>query len=207
MQTDQQAEKESRRGRVRRCLIERMRADGFRKSQGVSAEDHARMLDSLADHLGYMSENGLRVLHQMLRVKGTGRDRDIWPSKATILGFAECIEQRPLEELPNLLRWFRSVAGPRARAEGTLVETYCEFRKFKKPPVMHDRMIRQRAGDNRDRLRIIDDRASRGAARAEDLDWARRYRELLAYCEALVAEGEAARTEADEDQPMEGAGR
>lgn len=190
----QQAEKEdhkteSRRGRVRRLLIEPLELAGFRKSAKVTAERHKVVLASLADDLSYMSDESIDVLRQMLLPHGQGRDHDIWPSKATITGIAERVEPRPVEELPGLIRWFRSVEGPRARREGTLVETWAWFHRNKRPPIGVERSLRERAGENRRKLDLYRDRMRRGVAKADETDWVRRYEDRLAYCEGLVVGG------------------
>lgn len=183
-----EARAESKRARVRRLLIDPLDAIGFRVNAGITLDKHRQTIDRLCDDLAYMSDHGLTALRDMLRPKGGGAKRDRWPVPATVYGYAELVEPRPLEELPGLLRWFRSVEGPRAKAAGVLVETWSYFHRTKRPPVYAARELAKRAADNSSRLELIDERAGLGRASEEDIDWARRYRARLIYCEALVAQ-------------------
>lgn len=185
---------ESRRDKVRRVLFSPL---GFRRLATVTAEDHAAQLDSLADELGYMTEDKLDVLRQMLQSKGQGKDRNVWPDRATVRGFAELVQPRPLTELPGLVRWFRSVEGPRAIAEGTLVETWAYFERHKAPPVSVGARARviEEAQSNRRRLQVVDERIAAGmSVLPGEAEWADWYRKRRAACEAAVAEmrGDAA---------------
>jgi hypothetical protein len=185
---------ESRRDRVRRVLF---RPLGFRRPASMTAEDHAAQLDSLADELGYMAEEKLDVLRQMLQSKGQGKDRNVWPDRATVRGFAELVQPRPLAELPGLVRWFRSVEGPRAIAEGTLVETWAYFERHKAPPVSVGARARviEEAQVNKRRLQVVDERIAAGfSVLPGETEWADWYRKRRAACEAAVAEmrGDAA---------------
>ena len=175
-----------KRARVRVLLIDPLDGLGFRRKASATVAEHQAAMESLADNLAYMSDTGLRALSEMLRTKGEGAARNIWPASATIYALAELIERRPIEELPGCLRWFRSVEGPRALAAGTLVETWSYFHRMKRPPVHMGRELAQRAAENRRRLQIIDERSVAGVATVEEIEWARGYRDRLAYCEALV---------------------
>ena len=179
-----------KRARIRMLLIDPLEALGFRRKTSTTVAEHQAAIDSLADNLAYLSDTGLRALCEMLRTKGEGTARNIWPAPATVYALAELIERRPLEELPGCLRWFRSVEGPRAQAAGTLVETWSYFHRMKRPPVHMARDLAQRAADNRRQLQIIDERAAADVATAEELAWARGYRDRLAYCERLVRGGD-----------------
>ena len=186
---------ESKRGRVRRILFEPLEEMGFRKNGTVKADDHKSKMDRLADNLAYMSDQSLGVLCEMLRSKGQGRDRMFWPLPATIYGLAELVEPTPLEELPNLLSWFRSIEGPKALKAGTLVETWAYFHKYKRPPQMAGMQIQRDADDHARKCERVRDRAARGVADPAELHWLDRYEKRLAYCRAIVlgtAEGEAA---------------
>ncbi|MCI5096644.1 MAG: hypothetical protein MRY77_10055, partial [Rhodobacteraceae bacterium] len=132
------------------------------------------------------------VLHDMLKSKGQGRDHDVWPARATVLFLAEHIQPRPVEELPGLLRWFKSVEGPKAAREGTLVETWAYFRKYKRPPIHAQRQILEEAQSNRRKLELSQDRMRRNVARPEDVEFVERYQKRLAYCQKIVEEGQAA---------------
>jgi hypothetical protein len=184
-----------KRARVRALLIDPLEALGLRRKANVTLAEHHIAMDRLADNLAYLSDTGLRALCEMLRTKGEGAARNIWPASATIYALAELIERRPIEELPGCLRWFRSVEGPRAMAAGTLVETWSFFHRMKRPPVHQARQLAERAAENRRKLQIIAERAAAGVATDEELAWAQGYRDRLAYCEGLVRsarEGEGA---------------
>lgn len=175
-----------KRARIRTLLIEPLEDLGFRRKASTTVAEHQAAMDSLADNLAYLSDAALRALAEMLRTKGEGAARNIWPASATVYALAELIERRPLEELPGCLRWFRSVEGPRAMAAGTLVETWSYFHRMKRPPLHQARELADRAASNRRRLQIIDERAAANVATEEELSWAKGYRDRLAYCEALV---------------------
>lgn len=187
---------ESRRDRVRRMLFTPM---GFRRPATVSAEAHAVQLDGLADELGYMSDERLDVLRQMLQSKGQGKDRNIWPDRATVRAFAELVQPRPLAELPGLVRWFRSVEGPRAIADGTVVATWDYFERHKAPPVQPGAraFVLAEAQATRRRLQVVDEKVAAGiVVEAQELAWADWYRKREAACleavGAMQTRGEAA---------------
>jgi hypothetical protein len=186
------SEPETKRDRVRRLLIQPLTEKGFKKPGNVKADGHRVVLDKLADDLAYMSDHSLHVLHDMLKSKGQGRDHDVWPARATVLFLAEHIQPRPVEELPGLLRWFKSVEGPKAAREGTLVETWAYFRKYKRPPIHAQRQILEEAQSNRRKLELSRDRMRRNVARPEDVEFVERYQKRLAYCQKIVEEGQAA---------------
>jgi hypothetical protein len=179
---------ETKRDRVRRVLFGPL---GFRRPGNVIAGDHEKALDALADELGYMSEENLEALQLMLRSKGAGRDRNVWPDRATVRALAEIVQPRPLAELPGLIRWFRSIEGPRAVANGTLVETWQYFERFKAPPVTPGARARlaEQARDNARRLQIVAERRAAGWSNdPAELEFERWYAERRAYCAGMVAE-------------------
>lgn len=186
---------ETQRDRVRRLFSDRLNGLGFRRHGNVKVADHDLTMIKLIDALTYMSDQGLNVLFDMLKSKGQGRDRDIWPSRATILGYAELVEPRSIEELPSLIRWFRSVEGPKALREGTLVETWQYFQIHKRPPVSARRQIEDKAKKNAHTLELYRERVANGRADPEERDWVDRYEKRLAHCKGLLpanAEGDAA---------------
>jgi hypothetical protein len=177
---------ESKRDRVRRLLLEPL---GFRKPGGMSAEACAEMLVRVCDELAYLSDEALARVEEALRFRGTGKDRNGWPDLATFRAYAELAEPRPIEELPALRRWFGSVEGPRAIADGTLVETWAFFGRHKRPPVgsQDRRVIADRASANRRRLELVDDKRKHGRmVDPQDAEWARQYRARRAYLEEMV---------------------
>lgn len=186
---------ETKRDRVRRQFSDRLNELGFRRHGNIKVADHDLTMIKVIDALTYMSDHSLNVLFEMLKSKGQGRDRDIWPSMATILGLAELVEPRAIEELPSLIRWFRSVEGPKALRDGTLVETWQYFQTHKRPPVSAQRQIEGKAKEHARTLELYRERIQRGSANAEERDWVDRYEKRLAYCMGLLpadANGEAA---------------
>jgi hypothetical protein len=186
---------ESKRGRVRRLLIDPLESDGFRFSKRVDAKAGRAALDRIADDLAYMTDAGLTGLRVSLRTKGEGAQRCFWPAVATILGFAEAFEKRPLSELPALLRWFASVAGEGAQMGDRLVAEYWFWVQNKRPPV-NDRdrkVVLDKADKLRRRVELARDRARRNALNDPDeVLFLRRYDERLAYVEGLVGKKEVA---------------
>ena len=189
------AKVETQRDRVRRLFSERLNSLGFRRHGNVKIADHDLTMVKMIDALTYMSNHSLNVLFDMLKSKGQGRDRDIWPSRATIVSFAELIEPRAIEELPSLIRWFRSVEGPKALHDGTLVETWQYFQIHKRPPISARRQIENKAKKNAHTLELYRERIANGRADPEARDWVDRYEKRLAYCKGLLpadAKGEVA---------------
>lgn len=192
-QNEQAAQAETKRGRVRRLLFGPL---GFRFRREVAEGERHRFLDHLADDLAYLSDASLAALAEMLRSHGQGHDRNLWPDRATFLGFAEAVEPRPVEELPALLSWFGSVEGPRAIAEGTLVETFLYIRDRKAPPFTDQarKRVTERAAEANRKLAIIAERRAAGLqVPPDDLAWERWYLDRRAACEAIVARERAAR--------------
>lgn len=184
---------ETKRDRVRRLVFAPV---GFRHPKRVGPEEGRAFLDSLADDLAYMDDGQLAALAEALRGKGEGSARDWWPSRAAVLGIAEWIAPRPLELAPALMRWFGSVEGPRAIADGTLVETWAYFERHKAPPVTPAAraQVAQRAAEAARRLVVIADRRARGVAvDPEDAAWERWYLDRRAFCATRVEEARASR--------------
>lgn len=184
MQSEEQKEK---RDRVWDLLINPLIDQGMTRKRGVTVDDHDKMLKRLASDLAYMSGDSLETLREMLARAGTGDKRDIWPSPITIAKWAEEIEPRPFEEIPGLIRWFKSVEGPKAVAENTLVETYEFFHSMKRPPIGYAAtQVRERAAQNMRNLERVRERMERGVADEDDIAWKRWYERKLAYCRSLV---------------------
>lgn len=159
---------ETKRDRVRRLLIQPMLELGWRKPGGVSAEAHRAMLDRLADDLAYMSDEAFARLREMLRGRGDGKGRDAWPPLARLVAYAEMAQPRPIAELPAMLRWFRSAAGPEAEAAGRLVEEYGYWQRHKHPPVgwAARRLVTEEAERNARRAELVADQLARGVTPA-----------------------------------------
>lgn len=176
----------NKRARVRLLLIEPLEALGFRRNAKMPVEAFKTQMVNMIDQLVYMTDDSLEVMFGMLKSKGQGANRDIWPSPATFTGYAELVEPRPIEELPGLLRWFRSIEGPKALEAGTLVETWVYFHKHKRPPKFVERQLQVDAAKHSSRCQLVRERMGRGTAKAEDINFLKRYESRRAYCEAIV---------------------
>ncbi|MCF7725763.1 hypothetical protein [Sulfitobacter sp. M22] len=180
---------ETKRDRVRRLLIDPLKADGFRFARGVTADDAKTRLDRLADDLAYLKDDGLVALRISLRTKGEGTARCFWPAPATVLGLAESFQRRPLDELPQLLRWFASAAGGAALLGDRLVAEYWFWTMHKRPPVkpMDKKIVAQKAEDWRRRVELAQDRIARGhSIPDDDAQWLEWYKGKVDYVEGLV---------------------
>lgn len=186
------ARAESNRDRVRRLLLDPL---GFRFRKDQDPEEGRKLLDRIADDLAYLDDRELGVLRAILESKGEGAARCFWPAFATFRGFAEAVRPRPLDQVPELRSWFGSVEGPRARAAGTLVETWQFIEAKKRPPVMPGdaEAIARAAAENARRLTIVTERKARGvfdpAARIDDRDldqFERWYRAKRAYLDEVL---------------------
>ena len=176
----------SNRDRIRDLLLDRL---GFRFPRGTDAEKGKAMLNRIADDLAYLSDESLAALLAMVRTKGEGTARCFWPPRATFLAIAEYIQPRSVEDIPALCSWFGSVEGPKAAANGILVETFLFIEARKLPPVADGamRQITAQARENARRLLIVDERTAAGLSVAPDeLAFARWYREKLAFCQNLM---------------------
>ncbi|UWQ59953.1 hypothetical protein K3722_07435 [Leisingera caerulea] len=197
---------ESKRARVRRLVIQPLQDLGFRFPKGTKEDRQRAMLDRLADSIAYMSDKGLIALQQSLQTKGEGSAKCFWPCRATVMGWAEALEHRPLDELPELLGWFRSRAGAEAMRDGVLLAEYLFWRDNKRPPAKgpeKDRVRRQAAEFNSEYQKIMERRA-RGFPDIHDQgEFVRWYERTLKKCEAWVMEGKAARKEAGLKEGMQ----
>jgi hypothetical protein len=127
---------ETKRDRVRRLFIDRLSQDGMRFKHGTPEFEQKKRLDRMADDLSYMSDNNLEKLRLCLRTKGEGTSKNFWPSRVTVLGFAEVAQPRPLEEIPGLKGWFVSDAGRQAaKVPGQLLAEFRFWTQFKRPPM------------------------------------------------------------------------
>lgn len=184
---------ESNRDRVRRLVFAPL---GFRHPRKVAEDEGRVILDQIADDLSHLPAAHLAALAEALRGKGEGSARDFWPSRACILGHADWLYPRPLQLAPALMRWFASVEGPRAIAEGTLVETWQHFERHKAPPVspLARTRVAAVASDNARRLELITDRRARGVAVApDDAAWEQHYLERRRICTEAVERARAAK--------------
>ncbi|KMK63784.1 hypothetical protein [Puniceibacterium sp. IMCC21224] len=126
---------ETNRDRVRRLLITPLDDLGYQRPAGIKDAPWQAERVKLCDDLTYLSDDSLRVLCQMLRTKGQGKRRGEWLRRGPILSFAQIVQARPVEEMPNLVSWFRSVEGPRAERQGVLVNEFEFFARHHRPPL------------------------------------------------------------------------
>lgn len=171
--TSDGAEKpEGKRARVRRLLLDPLERDGFRKPAKISDDDFKKALGRLADALVYMSDQSLEVMYDMMRSKGQGKGRDIWPPRASFYAIAEMVEPCPLEKVPSLRGWFRSNAGPVAVENDTLVEVLTYIQTHKKPPMSEGarKQIHHDARERRHFVEVARRRVADGTATKDERD-------------------------------------
>ncbi|ETW13378.1 hypothetical protein ATO8_09201 [Roseivivax marinus] len=185
---------ETKRGKVRRCLIDPLIESGFRKPGDMTRERFDKMLVTLADELGYLREGQLDTLRAMLATKGQGKAHDAWPRLATIRALAEVVAPRPIEEHPTIVSWFGSARGPQAVEEGTLVAEFLFLEKRKRPPLGPGdwRTVREKAADWHRQERLVLDRLDRRVADDDDRQWLSWYRGVRMRAEALIPRSEDA---------------
>lgn len=180
---------ESKRDRVRRLLLTPLAELGFRWPKGTEGGEGQRRLDRIADDLGYLSDANLVRLCSALRSKGEGSARCFWPAHATFVAYAQLAQPRPIGELPGLASWFGSAAGRQAEAAGRLVAEFRFWRARHRPP-MNDgerRLIATRAGEMRDRVMRLGDRAAHGYGLDDaDAAWLEAYRRHEAQALEMV---------------------
>lgn len=194
---DATAPAETKRDRVRRLFIDPLQADGLRFKHGTPPEDQRRKLDQMADDLSYLSDDKLRVLRVCMRSKGEGAKGVFWPSRVSILKFAEAAQPRPLVELPGFHSWFASAAGHAAAAvPGRLLAEYQFWTKHKHPPFddQHKRLVTTRAREIAERFVLLAEREGRGAlSDPADIAWLSNARHREAMLRDLIARtGDAA---------------
>ncbi|NDW33803.1 hypothetical protein [Salipiger sp. PrR007] len=190
--TEEQTTTETKRGRVRRLLIEPLTEHGFRKPGNVKLDAHDTFMVKLADALTYMTDEQLGTLRDMLRYRGEGKARDAWPTMATICVVADAVAPRPIEEHPTILSWFRSARGPQAFLEGVLVAEFRFLEKRKRPPINDGerRAIREKAEEWNRQVELVRDRLRRGMARDGDEKWLRWYEGMERRAMALLPQAQ-----------------
>ncbi|WP_229864440.1 hypothetical protein [Seohaeicola zhoushanensis] len=174
---------------MRRLLIDPLTDAGFRFPKGTSDDEAKASLNRIADYLGYASDTSLARLRELLLTKGEGSARCFWPCYATVVGWAEKVQPRPLEEVPELASWFGSAAGREALAGGRLVAEFEFWQSKKRPPIYPEDRVRaaERAKTHNQRRDLVRDRQARGVTvREDELQWAGWYDRTLERVEALV---------------------
>lgn len=180
---------ETKRGRVRRLLIDPLVYDGMRFKKGTDPDVEVKYLNRVADALSYLNDRALVVLRESLSTKGEGAARCFWPSYLTVIALAEAFQPRALEDTPGLRSWFASEAGRAARDADRLVAEFLFWQSRKRPP-LSDRErehIRLQAADMASRASRINDRLRRGLDPFPgDGDWLHWYNEMQARALNLV---------------------
>lgn len=187
---------ETKRGRVRRLLIDPLVDHGFVFKRGTTDSDQIKKLNHLTDNLAYMSDRGLMALRECLATKGDGSRRNFWPSPATVIGHAEAFEPRPLIENPNLLSWFQSRAGEAALSGNRLYAEYLFWQRFKRPPATptDQKRVADKAAELNDRAERIRDKMRRGAGVLEgDAEFLSHMERCVASVTELVKQGQERR--------------
>lgn len=182
-------EQETKRDRVRRLVLTPLAEAGFRFPRGTSDDAGKRDLDRLADGLGYLPDDKLDALRVSLMTKGQGTARCFWPSYASVIGLAEAFHPRPLTEVPEILRWFKSAAGSAALQGGRLVAEYRFWERKKRPPVSDQdrRRVAEVAADWQRRAALTRERLADGRGVAQDDQaWLNWYEKTEAMLRAMV---------------------
>lgn len=187
---------ETNRDRVRRVLIDPLVAAGFRFRKGTDEAAAQKALNRIADALAYMGDRPLEVLAASLMTKGEGSARCFWPPFATVIGLAEAFQPRPLEQVPELMRWFASRAGQEALAGGRLVAEFMFFERKKRPPMTEQdrRIVAERAAQWVRRAERINERMGRGLMPVgDDGEWLHWFEGLERRLTSIVQGGIDAR--------------
>lgn len=169
----QNTTRETNRDRVRRLFIEPMLELGFRFKNRTPEQDQRKRLDAMADDLGYLTDENLQRVFATLRSKGEGSSRCFWPTRATMIAYAQIAQPRPVEEIPGLASWFGSVAGREALAEGRLVAEYRFWIRSHRPP-MHEvekRRVAEAGRQDASRAELLREKAQRMDLDQQDQGW------------------------------------
>lgn len=179
---------ESGRARVKRVLIVPLEAGGMGRKRGVSAADHEKTLEKIADRLSYMTEDGLKGLAMyLIRMAG---EKNVWPQLNIVLRAAWSMEAPPPRDNDFLLSLMRSRAGEAALVGGYALQLYAAARKLGPPPSKYEVLrLREKAQWDRDRKRVIEDRIKRGIVTEEERGWLDGYLRMSDEAEALIREG------------------
>lgn len=180
---------ETKRDRVRRIFIHPLAELRLTRPKGVKVAEFEADMVKLADDLSYMSDDNLAALRDMIRSKGQGKTLGEWMRRATVLTLAELVQPRPLEEMPNLVSWFRSKAGREAEERGELVQEFIFFATKKRPP-LHDGerlKITERTKEDQSLLRR---HAEGWSLRPDQQAYLRYLRHMQARVTAIMAGGQ-----------------
>lgn len=167
--------------RVDALLIEPLA--GLPRKRGVTAAAHAETMDKLRSRLGYMTDDNLRAIHDViLRHAGKGH----WPDAALIMAWAYNLQPPPPGESTYARSLMRSAMGRRAADEGWAVELFRVARKLGPPPNRY--VITQlvaEADEGRRRRAKIREWIELGKETLEERRWLERWMADLAEVEAI----------------------
>lgn len=189
------SEPETKRGRVRRILIDPLLTSGMRKQARMKAADYDDMLVRLADKLGHMSDENLHGLVPLITRHATGKEKNCWPDEVSVVAWALAIQPPPPRACDYVMSLMRSVAGRRAFESGYHVELYMTAKKLGPPPSRYDqaRLCRD-ADENRREVERVRAQIEAGTATLERRQWLNWYLGQQRECEDIMnfAEGTAA---------------
>ncbi|WP_066706938.1 hypothetical protein [Celeribacter ethanolicus] len=179
---------ESGRARVKRVLIGSLEEGGMGRKRGVSVADHEATMEKLANRLSYMTEDGLKGLAMyLIRMGG---EKNVWPDLNIVLRCAWSMEPPPPRDNDFLMSLMRSRAGEAALTGGYALQLYAAARKLGPPPSKYEvQRLRDKAQQDRDRKRVIEDRIKRGVVTRAEQGWLDGYMRMSAEAEALIREG------------------
>lgn len=176
---------------VRARLIDRLNEAGLKPRRGVRREVQEATERRLVELLAYMTAANLETLAETLLDHAEG---GAWPSETLVRTWAKALQPAPAVRRPIVTSWLASVEGPRALAEGQLVELFRFLARKGMPPLAMDRRrIAEEASDNARRRARLEERQAFGALSDEDAEWLRRYETDRREALALVANGTSKR--------------
>ena len=141
-------EQESKRGRVRRLLIEPLEAWGMcrppvrlngktrNEAQTLADTKHKAFIARICDELAHMTDNELFAMQRWFQVQGQGKDRRHWPEFVSIAGAAHGYRPVPVADIPEVASWFKSRKGIELSHSSALLVAHLRFiTKFRHTPV------------------------------------------------------------------------
>ncbi|MEI4470938.1 hypothetical protein [Frigidibacter sp. MR17.24] len=169
---------------VRELLIDRLDEAGLQRPRRVTSEVHEATKKRLAEGLAYMDAENLVTLAELLM--GVAKD-GLWPAEVVVRHMAHGLQAPPARESRIFNSWLASIEGPKAVADGTLVELYRFLVQRGVPPGPTDRRaIAERAGQNTRRIQLIRERVEPSP---EETAWLAAYRRDEAVAREIVEAG------------------
>ncbi|MEI4485611.1 hypothetical protein V8J36_05370 [Frigidibacter sp. MR17.14] len=172
------------RAAVRALLIERLDQAGLQRPRKVTADVHEATKKRLVEGLAYMLAENLMTLAEVL----IGASRDgYWPAEVLVRQMAASLQAPPARESRIFNSWLASIEGPKAAADGTLVELYRFLIHRGVPPGPIDkRGIAERSEQNNRRIQLISERVQPSA---EETAWLEAHRRDEAVALEIVEGG------------------